>query len=58
LRPPNCGRCRIRVEELRQLRVGVLEVPACHVTIIAGAWVRPGTLIEDERLGNCERSEP
>ena len=29
------SRCRMRVEELRQLRVGVLEVPACHVTIIA-----------------------
>jgi hypothetical protein len=24
----------MRVEESRQLRVGVLEVPACHLTII------------------------
>ena len=24
------SRCRMRVEELRQLRVGVLEAPACH----------------------------
>ena len=29
-------RCRVGVEELRQLRVGVLEAPACHTTIIAG----------------------
>ena len=27
---------RMRVEELREVRVGVLEVPASHVTIIAG----------------------
>ena len=26
------------IEELRQLRVGVLETPACHQTIIAGAF--------------------
>ena len=26
----NCRRCRRRVEELRQVRVGVLESPACH----------------------------
>ena len=32
----NRSRCLMRVEELRQLRVGVLEVPASHVTIIAG----------------------
>ena len=35
----NRSRCRMRVEDLRQLRVGVLEVPACHVTIIAGAQI-------------------
>ena len=33
------SRCRMRVEELRQLRVGVLEAPACHLTIIAGRAV-------------------
>jgi hypothetical protein len=32
----NRSRCRKRVEELRQLRVGVLKVPASHVTIMAG----------------------
>ena len=36
----NRRRCRIRVEKLRQLRVGVLEAPACHLMIIA-CGIRP-----------------
>ncbi len=36
----NRRRCRLRVEELRQIRVGVLETPACHPIIIAGAHDR------------------
>ena len=32
--------CRMRVEELRQLRVGVLEAPACHRDHDSGPEIR------------------
>ena len=40
----NRRRRRIRVKELRQLRVGVLEAPACHLMIIA-CGIRPAERI-------------
>ena len=43
----NRSRCRMRVEELRQLRVGVLEAPACHADHHSGPG-RPHAGIKPE----------